>query len=129
MACPCSSSPSSPTNRSMPNWPSRGGSPLTRRPPSPLPPPPPPLPPAHPLKAQLAESRGLAHHLPRTLSSPANIAERLKALLEDKVLHTRLEQLAEELRQSPMRAPAIEALEQLALGPESLPGLAPHAPC
>jgi len=82
-----------------------------------------------PLNAQLAESRGLAHHLPRTLSSPANIAERLKALLEDKVLHTRLEQLAEELRQSPMRAPAIEALEQLALGPESLPGLAPHAPC
>lgn len=68
-----------------------------------------------PLNAQLAESRGLAYHLPRTRSSPEAIAERVKALLGDQALRTRLQQLSEQLRQPHVRASAIEALEQLAL--------------
>jgi|GEM_PF-1646189 len=69
-----------------------------------------------PLNAQLAEARGLAYHLPRTRSSPEAIRERLEALLKDQALRERLKQVAEEIQRLRDSAPALEALEQLALG-------------
>lgn len=69
-----------------------------------------------PLNARLAAARGLAYHLPRTRSTPEAIREHLESLLKDQELRTRLKQVAEELRQLRARSPALEALEQLALG-------------
>jgi MGT family glycosyltransferase len=68
-----------------------------------------------PLNAMLLEKQGLAYQLSPDRATPEAIRERVQALLEDRLLHSRLKKVSEGLRAMRQDNAAIETLERLAL--------------